>query len=74
MRRIITNPTICHGKAYLEGTRIPIHIILDLLAAGETYQNILTAYPQLNEEDILTCINYAAKLATEEIVYKSETA
>ena len=72
--RIIINPQICHGKAHLEGTRIPIHIILDLLAAGETYENILSVYPMLKEEDILACIAYAAKLATEEVVLNSETA
>ena len=74
MSRIIINPQICHGKAHLKGTRIPIHIILDLLAAGETNENILSAYPMLKEEDILACIAYAAKLATEEIVLNSETA
>ena len=72
MRHIIIDPKVCHGKAHLEGTRIPIHIILDLLAAGETRNNILKAYPQLHEEDILTCIQYAAKLATEEVVHQSE--
>ncbi|MFH1941618.1 MAG: DUF433 domain-containing protein [bacterium] len=74
MQRIVIDPKICHGKAHIKGTRIPIHIILDLLAAGETHQNILKAYPKLNEKDILTCIGYAAKLATEEVVYESEIA
>lgn len=74
MRRIITDPNICHGKAHIEETRIPVHIILQLLAAGETHKNILKAYSQLNEEDILSCINYAAKLASEEVVYESDTA
>ena len=45
MKRIITDTQICHGKAHIEGTRIPAHIILDLLAAGETYNNIIRAYP-----------------------------
>ncbi|NVM23341.1 MAG: DUF433 domain-containing protein [Desulfobacterales bacterium] len=74
MRRIITDAQICHGKAHVKGTRIPVHIILDLLAVGETYENILQAYPQLNEKDIQACLNYAAKLATEEVVYESKVA
>jgi len=74
MRRIITDAKICHGKAYVEGTRIPVHIILDLLGVGETYENILEAYPQLNEKDIQACLKYAAKLATEEVVYESKVA
>lgn len=68
MRKIIVDPNICHGKAHIEGTRIPVHIILDLLAAGETHENILEAYPQLNKDDIFACIHYAAKIATEEVV------
>lgn len=74
MRPITIDLNICHGKAHIKGTRIPVHIILELLAAGETYQNILHAYPQLKEEDILSCINYAARIATEEVVYELEAA
>jgi uncharacterized protein (DUF433 family) len=74
MRRIIIDKLICHGKAHIEGTRIPAHIILDLLAAGETYENILQAYPQLTEEDIRSCLEYAARLATEEVAYESQVA
>ena len=73
MRSIIIDPKICHGKAHIAGTRIPVHVILELLASGETQQNILKAYPLLKKEDILSCINYAAKLATEEYVYESES-
>ncbi len=68
MSKIIINTNVCHGKAIIEGTRIPVHIILDLLAAGENYANILNAYSQLTMEDILACIDYAAKLACEEVI------
>jgi uncharacterized protein (DUF433 family) len=74
MKRIITDTRICHGKAHVEGTRIPAHIILDLLAAGETYENILQAYPHLTEEDIRACLKYAARLATEEVAYEFKVA
>ncbi len=74
MKRIITDTQICHGKAHVEGTRIPVHIILDLLADGETIENILQAYPQLTEKDIQLCFKYAARLATEEVVYESKVA
>ncbi len=74
MRRIITDTQICHGKAHIEGTRIPVHIILDLLAAGETIENTLQAYPQLTEKDVQLCLKYAARLATEEVVYESRVA
>jgi uncharacterized protein (DUF433 family) len=74
MKRIITDTQICHGKAHVEGTRIPVHIILDLLADGETFKNILQAYPQLTEKDVQICLKYAARLATEEVVYESRVA
>ncbi|MFH1953997.1 MAG: DUF433 domain-containing protein [Pseudomonadota bacterium] len=61
MRRIITYTQICHGKAHVEGTRIPVHIVLDLLAGGETFKNILQAYPHLTEKDIQACLKYAVK-------------
>jgi uncharacterized protein (DUF433 family) len=74
MKRIIIDTKICHGKAHIEGTRIPAHIILDLLAAGETYENIIHAYPQLTEGDVRACLEYAAKLATEEVTYEHKAA
>lgn len=44
LTRIVVNPDICHGKPFIKGTRIPVHIILDLFTAGETEENILEAY------------------------------
>ncbi|MGB9721068.1 MAG: DUF433 domain-containing protein [bacterium] len=64
--RIISNPMICSGKPCIKGTRIPVHIILDLLAAGETYEGIKKAYPNISDEDIKECMSYAAFLAEEE--------
>ncbi len=72
MSRITVDQNVCHGKACIEETRIPVHIILELLAAGETTENVLVAYPHLKKEDILACIDYAAKLATEEVVYEAQ--
>jgi len=64
--RIISNPDVCSGKPCIKGTRIPVHIIVDLIAAGESFDNILKAYPNIMEEDIKACINYAAFLVEEE--------
>jgi uncharacterized protein (DUF433 family) len=64
--RIVSDPRICSGKPCLKGTRIPAHIILDLLAAGEDYAGIRKAYPDVADEDIQACIGYAAMLAEEE--------
>ncbi len=64
--RIISDPNICSGKPCIKGTRIPVHLILDLLAAGESYGGIKKAYPNINEEAIKACISYGALLADEE--------
>jgi uncharacterized protein (DUF433 family) len=66
-RRIISNPGICSGKPCIQGTRIPVHIILSLLAAGESKDNIMKAYPHITGEDIMACLEYAAFLADEEV-------
>ncbi len=67
--RISVDPEVCHGKPTIKGTRIPVEIILNLLAAGETEKNILQAYPHITPEDIKACLEYAAVLASEETHY-----
>jgi uncharacterized protein (DUF433 family) len=64
--RIVSDPKICSGKPCIKDTRIPVHIILDLLAAGESYEGIKKAYPNVTDEDINACLNYASFLADEE--------
>jgi uncharacterized protein (DUF433 family) len=66
IERIISDPKICSGKPCVKGTRIPVHIILDLLAVGESFEGIKKAYPNITDEDIKACLNYAAILADEE--------
>ncbi|MEK6680808.1 MAG: DUF433 domain-containing protein [Nitrospirota bacterium] len=66
IERIVSNPKICSGKPCIKGTRIPVHIILDLLAAGESFEGIKKAYPNITDEDIRACLLYASILADEE--------
>jgi len=65
---ITTDPEIMHGAACFGGTRIPVSIVLDNLAAGETPERILDQYPSLKPEHIPAAIGYAAELARERIV------
>lgn len=67
INRIISDPNICNGKPCIVGTRIPVHIILDLLAAGEDINGIKRAYPNISDEDIRACLYYASLLADEEV-------
>ena len=64
-KRITSNPDICGGEPCIKGTRIPVHIILSHLAAGEDYDTILKNFPNVTEKDIKACLEYASFLATE---------
>ncbi|WP_353683697.1 DUF433 domain-containing protein [Thermodesulfovibrio sp. 3907-1M] len=66
VERISVDPQICSGKPCIKGTRIPVHIILELLASGESFEDIKKAYPNITDEDIKACLSYAATLADEE--------
>lgn len=59
---------IMMGKPCFAGTRIPVYLILQKLAAGETRDQILAAYPQLRAEHVRAALEYAAQLAADEIV------
>jgi uncharacterized protein (DUF433 family) len=65
---ITTDPQIMHGAVCFRGTRIPVSVVLDNLAAGETSEHILDQYPSLNPEHIPAALGYAADLARERIV------
>ncbi len=66
--RISINPSVCHGKACIRGTRIMVSIILDNLAVGVSEEEILRSYPSLTLEDINAALGYAAELARERAV------
>ena len=67
-QRITVNPEICGGKPAIRGLRFPVSRLLGLLAAGETKESILEAYPYLEPEDIQEALNYAAFLADEQVI------
>ncbi len=68
--RIIIDPEICFGKPVIEGTRIPVHMVLELLGEGLSPKEIIEkCYSQLTEEDILACVRYANTLVKNEEIY-----
>ncbi len=50
--RIEIDPKVCNGKPVIRGTRIPVSVILEQIAEGETWDSLLTGYPELKREDI----------------------
>jgi len=68
LTRITVDPSLCTGKPCIRGLRFPVSRLLGLLAAGETKETIVRAYPYLEREDIDEALRYAACLAEEETV------
>jgi uncharacterized protein (DUF433 family) len=66
--RITVNPEVCTGKPCIRGLRFPVSRLLGLLAAGESRESILKAYPYLESGDVDEALRYAAFLAEEETV------
>jgi uncharacterized protein (DUF433 family) len=65
---ISTDPYVCHGQACVKGTRIPVSVVLDNLAAGLAEDEIIQSYPALTRDGIRAATAYAAELARERIV------
>ena len=60
---ITINPHVCHGQPCFKGTRIMVYLVLELLEAGETPEQILKSYPSLGSTDsIKAALHFAAEL------------
>jgi uncharacterized protein (DUF433 family) len=65
--RISIDPNVCHGQACIKGTRIPVYQIVQMMANGDTIDDLLESYPTVKKEDIFECLRYSAYLAEEQI-------
>ena len=63
LARITIDPAICHGKPCVRGLRYPVETLLELLSAGMTTEEILADYPDLERDDILAALSFAAQLS-----------
>jgi uncharacterized protein (DUF433 family) len=67
--RITFDPNVLRGRACVRGMRIPVSVIVGQIAHGETFDEILDGYPDLEREDVQQAIEYAAWLAQEQVQY-----
>ncbi|MHB8246402.1 MAG: DUF433 domain-containing protein [Acidimicrobiales bacterium] len=58
--RITSDPSVCHGKPAVRGLRYPVEMLIDLLASGMTVDEVLADFPDLEREDLLAALEYAA--------------
>jgi len=70
IQRITLNPAICFGKPTVRNMRYPVEMILDLLSAGMTQEEILVDYPALEVADIQACLAFASKLVRVNSIHK----
>lgn len=63
LSRITIDPAICHGKPCVRGLRSPVEVLLDLLSSGMTIDEILDDYEDLEREDLLAVLAFAARLS-----------
>jgi uncharacterized protein (DUF433 family) len=64
---IISTPDVLHGKPRVKGTRIPVSLILGYFAAGNTTDEIIAEFPDLDKAQIAACLDYARELAEFEV-------
>jgi len=72
--RILSNPSILAGKPCIKGTRISVEFILELIASGATFDDILKSYPHLKREDLEEALRYTARFLKNEVVISAEAA
>jgi uncharacterized protein (DUF433 family) len=61
LSRITIDPEICHGKPCIRGLRYPVESLLEYLAGGDTNDELLVEFPDLETADIQACLMFAAK-------------
>jgi uncharacterized protein (DUF433 family) len=70
LQRITLDPNICHGKPCIRGLRYPVEFILELLSSGMNAKEIIDDYDDLENEDILAALLFAARLTQVKSIYR----
>lgn len=72
--RVTVDSAVCHGSPCIRGMRYPVETIVDLLASGMTYDEVLGDYPDLELDDILAALEFAAKVTRTRSVLPTSVA
>lgn len=70
LKRITSDPEICHGKPVVRGLRYPVESLLELMSSGMSTEDLLSDYPDLEKEDFLACLEYATKVIQIKGIYR----
>ncbi len=74
IKRITLNPDVCFGKPTIRNMRYPVEMILDLLSAGMTTEELIEDYPALEADDIKASLLFASKLVRVNSISKAVLA
>lgn len=61
LSRITIDPEICHGKPAIRHLRYPVESMLEYVAAGDTFEDLLEEFPDLEREDLQACVEFAGQ-------------
>ena len=61
LSRITIDPDVCHGHPVIRGLRYPVEAVLEYLAAGDSFEELLEQFPDLERDDLLACLEFAAQ-------------
>lgn len=67
LERITINPNVCLGQPTIRGMRITVSVILKMLASGASVQEVLDAYPELDDDDVKQAMQYAAWVVSDQL-------
>lgn len=73
LSRITVDPAVCHGKPCIRGLRYPVESILEYLAGGDSVEQVLAEFPDLERDDILACLEFSRKLLAAKSVHLALT-
>jgi uncharacterized protein (DUF433 family) len=65
------HPDVCNGRPVVRGTRIAVQSVLEMLAAGDLVDDVLEAFPSLHREQVLACMDHAARLMGNQYSFES---
>ena len=74
LQRITSDPNILFGKPTIRNLRYPVTMVLDLLSAGMSIEEILSDYEDLEEADVYACLLFASRLAEVKSIHKVQAA
>ncbi len=59
LSRITIDPEVCHGKPVIRSLRYPVESMLEYLSSGDSFEEVLAEFPDLEKDDLRACIEFA---------------